>query len=96
MMILFVVAVVVCATATAYLFISAQCLPTPPRNKVFAGMTCSIVGFIFAIYCLQYLNVMRLIIGIVIGLSISTAILLIAATFQSRKDSEDEADEYDD
>ena len=91
MMILFIVAIVVCATATTYLLICVQRLPTPPRkHRVFAGVACDLVGFILSMYSLQYLNATKFIIGIVIGLSIGTAIYTTALYIQSRKDSEDE------
>ena len=94
MMILFIVAVAVCATTATYLSISMRHLKAPhwKSHKItqFINTALMLIAFAAAIYSWQHLSMTKKIIGIVIGLSISTAILIISTFLQSRKDSENE------
>lgn len=94
MMILFIVAVAVCATTATYLSISMRHLKAPhwKSHKItqFINTALMLIAFAAAIYSWQHLSMTKNIIGIVIGLSIGTAIYTTALYIQSRKDSEDE------
>lgn len=93
MMILFIIAVGVCATTATYLSVSMRRLRAPhwKARKVtqFINTALMLIAFAAAIYSWQHLSMTKLIIGIVIGLSIGTVIFITACYLQSKKDGED-------